>query len=177
MKYSKTYLKNVERFYKQQTRLNKLKTAYDTHTSKYYAKAKRHNLLSNQYEQFNNINPLSLLPSKLNKLLSDNARAIRQLGFNSSMSGDLAEASILVELNNEAYQVVDFSDSEGDEYDLDYIWNEQKRVFGEMLFDSLKELRLTPYQIERVLNRSILDDYIIDDVETSLLNYYKKLRK
>lgn len=177
MKYSKTYLKNVERFYKQKERMSKIQTAYDTHTQRYYAKSKRHNLLSNQYEQFNNINPLSLKPSQLNQLLRDNAKAIRELGFNSSMTGDLAEASVLVELNNEAYTVVDFSDSEDSFYDAEYLSSEQDRVFGEILRDSLLELRLTPYQLEKVLSRSILPDYIVDMVKDAVLNHYKKLRK
>lgn len=157
--------------------MSKLQQAYETHTQRYYAKSKRHNLLSNQYEQFNNINPLKLSPSSLNKLLKDNARTIRELGFNSKMSGDMAEASVLIELNNEAYSVVDFGDSEGDEYDLEYLQSEQDRVFGEMIVNSLKELRLTPYQLDKVLSRSILPDYIIDDVRSELLGYYKKLRK
>lgn len=177
MKYSKTYLQNVERFYKQRERMSKLQQAYETHTQRYYAKSKRHNLLSNQYDQFNSINPLKLKPSQLNKLLRDNARTIRELGFNSKMSGDMAEASVLTELNNEAYSVVDFGDSEGDEYDLEYVYNEQDRVFGEILTNSLKELRLTPYQLDKVLSRSILPDYIIDDVRSEILEYWSKLRK
>lgn len=177
MKYSKTYLKNVERFYKQRERMSKLQQAYETHTQRYYAKSKRHNLLSNQYDQFNNINPLNLKPSQLNKLLNENARVIRELGFNSTMTGDLAEASVLTELNNEAYSVIDFGDSEGDEYDLDVVYNEQDRVFGEILTNSLKELRLTPYQLDKVLSRSILPDYVLDNVRNELLTYWKNLRK
>lgn len=176
MKYSKTYLKNVERFERQRERMRKIQTAYDTYSKSYYGKSKRHNLLSNQYEALNR-NPLSLTPSALNKILRDNARAIRELGFNSRMSGDLAEASVLTELNNESFSVVDFSESEADEYDLDFIQSEQERVFGDMLFESLKNLRLTHYQLDRVLSRSILPDYITGEVKDKLLDFWKKLRR
>lgn len=177
MKYSSTFLKNIERFYKQRDRMNKIQQAYETHTQRYYAKSKRHNLLSNQYDAFNTINPLELSSSQLNKLLKDNAKVIKELGFNSSMAGDMAEASVLVELNNESYLVVDFGDSEGEEYDAEYVYMEQDRVFGEMLLNSLKELRLTPYQLDRVLGRSLLPDYIVEEVRDELLEYYRKLRK
>lgn len=175
--YSNTFIKNVERFNKQRTRMEKIQRAYDTHTQRYYAKSKRRNLLSNQYDMYKNINPLDLTPNQLNTLLRENARAIRQLGFNSDMNGDLAEASVLVELNNEAYVVVDFGDSEGTEYDSDYLSNEQNRIFSELLINSLKELRLTRYQLDKVLNRSILPNHVIDEVKEELLDYWKKLRK
>lgn len=175
--YSNTFIKNVERFNKQKARMAKIQQAYDTHTQRYYGKAKRHNLLSNQYDTYKNINPLSLKPNQLNKLLKDNAKAIRELGFNSKMSGDMAEASVLTELNNEAYTVIDFADSEGAEYDSDYVSNEQNRIFGEILTNSLKELRLTRYQLDKVLDRSILPDYIKEDVKEELLEYWAKLRK
>ena len=175
--YSSTFIKNVERFNKQRARMEKIQQAYDTHTQRYYGKAKRHNLLSNQYDTYKNINPLKLKPNQLNKLLKDNARAIRELGFNSKMSGDMAEASVLTELNNEAYTVIDFADSEGAEYDSDYASSEQDRIFAEILTNSLRELRLTRYQLDKVLSRSILPDYIIEDVKEELLEYWKKLRK
>lgn len=174
--YSNTFIRNVERFNKQKARMEKLQMAYEAHNQRYYAKAKRHNLLSNQYDIYKNINPFDLKPNQLNNLLRENARAIRELGFNSNMTGDLAEASVLVELNNEAYSVVDFP-SEGEEYDMDYLISEEVRVFSEILINSLKELRLTRYQLDKVLSRSILPDYAIDNVREELLEYWKKLRK
>lgn len=177
MRYSSTFIKNVERFNKQRARMEKIQQAYETHTQRYYGKAKRHNLLSNQYDQYRSINPLKLKPNQLNKLLRENARAIRELGFNSRLEGDLAEASVLTELNNEAYQVIDFMDSEGEEYDADFASSEQDRVFGEMLANSLKELRLTRYQLDKVLDRSILPDYVKEDVKSEVIEHYKKLRK
>lgn len=176
-KYSQTFINNIERFNKQKLRMDKLQRAYNIHNQRYYAKAKRHNLLSNQYEIYNRINPFDLTHKQLNNLLKDNARAIKQLGFNSKMSGDLAEASVLTELNNEAFNVSDFSDSEGSEYDGQYLTFEQERLFGEILATSLKELRLTRYQLDKVLDRSILPDYIKKDVREELLEYWKKLRK
>lgn len=176
-KYTSTYVSNVNRFNKQKARMESLERAYSVHNQRYYGKAKRHNLLSNQYEVYKNINPLDLSPGELNRVLKENARAIKELGFNSSMKGDLAEASVLVELNNESYITVDWGDSEGEEYDREYLQNEQDRVFGEILTNSLKSLRLTRYQLDRVLNRSVLPDYVIEDVREELLSYYKKLRK
>ena len=93
------------------------------------------------------------------------------------MKGDLAEASVLVELNNESYITTDWGDSEGEEYDREYLQNEQDRVFGEILANSLKGLRLTNAQLDRVLNRSVLPDYVIEDVRDELVSYFKKLRK
>lgn len=176
-KYTDTYIKNIDRFYKQKSRMERLERAYNVHNQRYYGKAKRHNLLSNQYEVYKNIEPGKLSPSELNRVLKENARAIKELGFNSSMNGDLAEASVLVELNNESYITTDWSDSEGEEYDREYLQNEQDRVFGEILTNSLKELRLTKYQLDRILNRSVLPDYVIEDVREELISYWKKLRK
>lgn len=175
--YSETFIKNVERFNKQRQRMEKIQRAYNVHTQQYYGKSKRRNLLSNQYDTYKNINPLSLKPSQLNQLLKDNARVIRELGFNSSLSGDLAEASVLTELNNESFSVVDFGDSEGYEYDKDYAMREQERVFSEILYNSLKELRLSRYQLDKVLSRSILSDYTIQEVKNNLLEYWRRLRK
>lgn len=175
-KYTPTYLKNIDRFYKQKSKMESLERAYNVHNQRYYGKAKRHNLLSNQYEVYKNIEPGKLSPSELNRVLKENARVIRELGFN-SMSGDLAEASVLVELNNESYITTDWGDSEGEEYDREYLQNEQDRVFGEILANSLKGLRLTPYQLDRALSRSVLPDYVVEDVREELVSYFKKLRK
>lgn len=177
--YSTTFIRNIERFNKQRARMEKLQMAYDAHNQRYYAKAKRQNLLSNQYDIYKNINPFDLKPNELNKLLRDNARVIRELGFNSNMKGDLAEASVLVELNNEAYNVVDFGKSEGTEYDFDlaYLIAEEDRVFGEILTNSLKELRLTRYQLDKVLKRSFLPQHVLEDVKWELLYFWKILRK
>lgn len=176
MKFSKTFLKNVERFKKQQARFKKIESAYNTYSTKYYAKSKRQNLLSNQNEILN-VDPYSLSPKELNKRLTENASIIRQLGFNSKMSGDTAEASVLVELNNEAYDVTNWAESEQAgmfEYDLlEY----QQEIFGQMLFDNLKNLRLTNYQLKQVLSRSILPDYILEEIESQLKDYWSKLRK
>ena len=174
---SDTYFKNVKRFREQKSRMERLERAYDVHNQRYYGKAKRHNLLSNQYEVYKNIDPYDLSPSELNRVLKENAKAIKELGFNSSMKGDLAEASVLVELNNESYITTEWGDSEGEEYDREYLQNEQDRVFGEILANSLKGLRLTTYQLDRVLNRSVLPDYVIEDVREELISYFKKLRK
>lgn len=176
-KYTDAYLKNIQRFKKQKLRMESLERAYNVHNQRYYGKAKRHNLLNNQYEVYKNIDPYDLSSGELNRVLKENARAIKELGFNSSMKGDLAEASVLVELNNESYITTDWGDSEGEEYDREYLQNEQDRVFGEILTNSLKSLRLTRYQLDRVLNRSVLPDYVIEDVRDELLSYYKKLRK
>lgn len=176
-KFTDAYLKNIQRFKKQKSRMESLERAYNVHNQRYYGKAKRHNLLNNQYEVYKNIDPYDLSPGELNRVLKENARAIKELGFNSSMKGDLAEASVLVELNNESYITTDWGDSEGEEYDREYLQNEQDRVFGEILTNSLKSLRLTRYQLDRVLNRSVLPDYVIEDVREEVLSYYKKLRK
>ena len=175
-KYTPTYFKNVDRFYKQKSKMESLERAYNVHNQRYYGKAKRHNLLSNQYEVYKNIDPGRLSPSELNRVLKENARVIRELGFN-SMSGDLAEASVLVELNNESYITTDWGDSEGEEYDREYLQNEQDRVFGEILTNSLKGLRLTERQLDRALSRSVLPDYVLEDVREELISYFKKLRK
>ena len=175
-KYTPTYFKNVDRFYKQKSKMESLERAYNVHNQRYYGKAKRHNLLNNQYEVYKNIDPGRLSPSELNRVLKENARVIRELGFN-SMSGDLAEASVLVELNNESYITTDWGDSEGEEYDREYLQNEQDRVFGEILTNSLKGLRLTTYQLDRALSRSVLPDYVLEDVREELVSYFKKLRK
>ena len=175
-KYTPTYLKNIDRFYKQKSKMESLERAYNVHNQRYYGKAKRHNLLNNQYEVYKNIEPGKLSPSELNRVIKENARVIRELGFN-SMSGDLAEASVLVELNNESYITTDWGDSEGEEYDREYLQNEQDRVFGEILTNSLKGLRLTTYQLDRALSRSVLPDYVLEDVREELVSYFKKLRK
>ena len=175
-KYTETYFKNVKRFQKQKSKMESLERAYNVHNQRYYGKAKRHNLLNNQYEVYKNIDPYDLSPGELNRMLKENARVIRELGFN-SMSGDLAEASVLVELNNESYITTDWGDSEGEEYDREYLQNEQDRVFGEILANSLKGLRLTKYQLDRALSRSVLPDYVIEDVREELVSYFKKLRK
>lgn len=176
-KLSNTYFENVQRFKKQKSRMEHLERAYNVHNQRYYGKAKRHNLLSNQYEVYKNIDPYDLSPGELNRMLKENAKAIKELGFNSSMKGDLAEASVLVELNNESYITTDWGDSEGEEYDREYLQNEQDRVFGEILANSLKGLRLTKYQLDRALSRSVLPDYVLEDVREELLSYFKKLRK
>lgn len=176
-KFTDTYLKNIQRFKKQKSRMESLERAYDVHNQRYYGKAKRHNLLNNQYEVYKNIDPYDLTPGELNRVLKENSKAIKELGFNSSMKGDLAEASVLVELNNESYITTEWGDSEGEEYDREYLQNEQDRVFGEILANSLKSLRLTKYQLDRILNRSVLPDYVIEDVREEVLSYYKKLRK
>lgn len=175
-KFTPTYLKNIQRFKKQKSKMEHLERAYNIHNQRYYGKAKRHNLLSNQYEVYKNIDPYDLSSSELNRVIKENARAIRELGFN-SMSGDLAEASVLVELNNESYITTDWGDSEGEEYDREYLQNEQDRVFGEILANSLKGLRLTQYQLDRALSRSVLPDYVLEDVREELVSYFKKLRK
>ena len=175
-KYTETYFKNVKRFQKQKSKMESLERAYNVHNQRYYGKAKRHNLLSNQYEVYKNIDPYDLSPAELNRVLKENARAIKELGF-TSMKGDLAEASVLVELNNESYITTDWGDSEGEEYDREYLQNEQDRVFGEILTNSLKGLRLTKYQLDRALSRSVLPDYVLEDVREELLSYFKKLRK
>lgn len=175
-KYTETYFKNVKRFQKQKSKMESLERAYNVHNQRYYGKAKRHNLLNNQYEVYKNIDPYDLSPTELNRVLKENARVIRELGFN-SMSGDLAEASVLVELNNESYITTDWGDSEGEEYDREYLQNEQDRVFGEILANSLKGLRLTNYQLDKALSRSVLPDYVLEDVREELLSYFKKLRK
>lgn len=175
-KYTPTYLKNIDRFYKQKSKMESLERAYNVHNQRYYGKAKRHNLLNNQYEVYKNIEPGKLSPTELNRVIKENARVIRELGFN-SMSGDLAEASVLVELNNESYITTDWGDSEGEEYDREYLQNEQDRVFGEILTNSLKGLRLTTYQLDRALSRSVLPDYVLEDVREELVSYFKKLRK
>ena len=175
-KFTPTYLKNIQRFKKQKSKMEHLERAYNIHNQRYYGKAKRHNLLSNQYEVYKNIDPYDLSSSELNRVIKENARAIRELGFN-SMSGDLAEASVLVELNNESYITTDWGDSEGEEYDREYLQNEQDRVFGEILANSLKGLRLTKYQLDRALSRSVLPDYVLEDVREELVSYFKKLRK
>ena len=122
--------------------MESLERAYSVHNQRYYGKAKRHNLLSNQYEVYKNINPLELSSSELSRVLKENAKAIKELGFNSSMKGDLAEASVLVELNNESYITTDWGDSEGEEYDREYLQNEQDRVFGEILAAFLRSALL-----------------------------------
>ena len=175
-KYTPTYFKNVDRFYKQKSKMESLERAYNVHNQRYYGKSKRHNLLSNQYEVYKNIDPGRLSPSELNRVLKENAKVIKELGF-TSMSGDLAEASVLVELNNESYITTDWGDSEGEEYDREYLQNEQDRVFGEILANSLKGLRLTKYQLDRALSRSVLPDYVLEDVREELISYFKKLRK
>ena len=175
-KYTPTYFKNVDRFYKQKSKMESLERAYNVHNQRYYGKSKRHNLLNNQYEVYKNIDPGRLSPSELNRVLKENARVIREWGFN-SMSGDLAEASVLAELNNESYFTTDWGDSEGEEYDREYLQNEQDRVFGEILTNSLKGLRLTKYQLDRALSRSVLPDYVLEDVREELVSYFKKLRK
>ena len=175
-KFTDTYMKNVQRFKQQKIKMESLERAYSVHNQRYYGKAKRHNLLSNQYEVYKNIDPYDLSPSELNRVLKENARAIKELGF-TSMKGDLPEASVLVELNNESYITTDWGDSEGEEYDREYLQNEQDRVFGEILANSLKGLRLTKYQLDRVLSRSVLPDYVIEDVRDELVSYFKKLRK
>ena len=172
-KFSKTFLKNVERFEKQKARMQALETAYLTHTNKYYAKNKRHNLLGNEFEKIKSINPYKLTPKQLNKVLKDNVKATRSLGFTSSMSGDYAEGLVLVALNNEAYDVVDWIYEDDYEYWLDT----QQDVMGQYLFDSLKSLRLTKYQLNRILEQSNLPDDIVEEVKNSLINYWKKLRK
>lgn len=176
-KYTTTFVNNINRFNKQKARMESLERAYNVHNQRYYGKAKRHNLLSNQYEIYKNINPHDLTPGELNRVLKENTKAIKELGFNSSMKGDLAEASVLVELNNESYITTDWGDSEGEEYDREYLQNEQDRVFGEILTNSLKELRLSKYQLDTVLSRSVLPDYVVEDVREEVLSYYKKLRK
>lgn len=172
-KFSKTFLKNVERFEKQKSRMQSLEIAYQSHTTHYYAKNKRHNLLGNEFEKIKSINPYKLTPKELNKILKDNVNATRQLGFTSSMSGDYAEALVLVALNNEAYDVVDWIYDD----DYEYWYNMQDDVMGQYLFDSLKSLRLTSYQLSRVLEKSNLPDDVVEDVKISLENYWKKLRK
>ena len=104
--------------------MESLERAYNVHNQRYYGKAKRHNLLNNQYEVYKNIDPYDLSPAELNRVIKENARAIKELGF-TSMRGDLAEASVLVELNNESYITTDWGDSEGEEYDREYLQNEQ----------------------------------------------------
>lgn len=175
--YSQTYIKNVERFHKQAHRMSRLSLIYDTYNRTYYARGKRRNLLVNQFNIYKNINPLELSNSELSKVLTANAKAIRSLGFNSSMKGDLAEAAVLTELNNEAYRVVDFAESESEEYDAEYLSNEQDRVFGDMLYNNLKELRLTKYQLDQALKRSILPEETIKEVRAKVIKYWEKLRK
>lgn len=176
-KLSTTFIKNVYRFHKQRDKLEALERAYNTHSSKYYAKAKRQNLLSNQYAVYKNIDPFKLKPTELNNILKANARAIRELGFSGDISGDLAEASVLTELNNEAYRVSTWADSEEETVDRLYLELEQDRVFGEMLYKSLRELRLKPHQLDKLLSRSILPEGIKAEVKVSLIDYWKKLRK
>ena len=172
-KFSKTFLKNVERFEKQKARMQALETAYETHTNQYYAKNKRHNLLGNEFEKLKSINPYKLTPKELNKVLRDNVRATRTIGMTSSMSGDYAEGLVLVALNNEAYDVVDWIYEDDYEYWLD----KQADVMGQYLFDSLKSLRLTKYQLNRILEQSNLPDDVVEEVKNSLINYWGKLRK
>lgn len=172
-KFSETFLKKVERFEKQRARMQKLEQAYNMHAQNYYGKNKRHNLLGNEFNKFNSINPYKLTSGQLDKILKDNVKATRTLGFTSSMEGDYAEALVLVALNNEAYDVVDWIYEDNTEYFLDL----QENVMGQFLFDSLKTLRLTPYQLNRVLDLSNLPDDVVEDVKQSLLNYWKKLRK
>lgn len=171
--FSQTFLKNVERFEKQKIRMQALETAYNTHADKYYAKNKRHNLLGNEFEKIKSINPYKLTPAELNKVLKDNVKATRAIGMTSSMSGDYAEALTLTALNNEAYEVTDWLYNDDYEYWLD----KQADVMGEYLFDSLKSLRLTRYQLNRVLEKSNLPENVVDDVKNSLINYWGKLRK
>lgn len=174
-KFSETYINNIQRFNKQLDKLGRLQTLYNTHNKSYYGKSKRQNLLSNQYEIYKNVNPFDLKPGELNRVLRENAQAIRRLGYN-KMTGDLAEAAVLTELNNESYNSIDFADSEGD-YDRDFASLEQDRIFGEILANSLRELRLSKRQLDIVLNRSVLPEHIKADVRDDLLNYWKKLRK
>ena len=172
-KFSKTFLKNVERFEKQKARMQALETAYETHTNQYYAKNKRHNLLGNEFEKLKSINPYKLTPKELNKVLRDNVKATRQLGFTSSMSGDYAEGLVLVALNNEAYDIVDWIYEDDYEYWLD----KQADVMGQYLFDSLKSLRLTKYQLNRVLEQSNLPEDIVEEVVGSISDEYDRTER
>ena len=45
--------------------MESLERAYSVHNQRYYGKAKRHNLLSNQYEVYKNIDPYDLSPGEL----------------------------------------------------------------------------------------------------------------
>ena len=56
-KFTDTYLNNIQRFKKQKAKMGSLELAYNIHNQRYYGKAKRHNLLSNQYEVYKNIDP------------------------------------------------------------------------------------------------------------------------
>lgn len=177
-KFSKSFLKDVERFEKQQRTMRQLETAYETYAPKYYAKDKRHNLLGNQFQQSKQINPYQLRPQQLRNIIKSNVQAIRRLGFTSQMSGDYAEALVLVSLNNEAYDVVDWYGSSPNAFDSEYeAMDAQEDVFGQMLYDSLRNLRLTNYQLNRVLGQSNLPEHIKEDIKDSLQNYWKSLRK
>lgn len=174
-KITETYLKDVERFKKQQARFEKITTAYNTYSKNYYGKAKRQNLLHNE-ERILKTDPYSLSHKELKQRLKENASTIRELGFNSKMSGDIASASVLVELNNEAYDSVNWLDSEG--VDTSYeLLEKQQQVMAEYLIDSLLNLRLTDYQLDRVLERSILPDEEILFVKIVLKDYWKGKRK
>ncbi len=170
--YSKSFLADVERFNKQRARMAKIENAYKSHSDQYYARNKRRNLLANSYDRTKNINPLSLTPSQLRNQIKENAAVIKELGVNSAMSGDLAEALVLVELNNEAYENVNFADSETEEIEDWELKIEQDRVFSQMLFDNLKGLRLTPYQFKKALDRSILPW----DAKAELVSDYKEYK-
>ena len=175
---SDSYINNIARFHKQQKIMNQLESSYNRIAPSYYAKSKRHNLLTNQFETMRNTNPLDLKPMELRKMLSSNTRAIRSIGFTSQMSGDYIDALVLVALNNEAYDVVDWYGGSPNAFDSEWeALDKQDEVFGEMLYDGMKELRLTRYQIDRALGKSNLPEHIKQDVKVSLLNYYKKLRK
>lgn len=175
--FSYSFMKEVERFNKQKRTLAQLETAYDTFTDKYYARNKRRNLLGNQFDIVKNINPMELSPMELRAMVRSNVQAIRTLGFTSQMSDDYAQALVLTQLNNEAFRATNWYHGSPNAFDDE---NEasikQEEVMANMLFQQIRPLNLTSYQLKRVLDQSILDSHHKDNIRASIRDYWKKLR-
>ena len=170
--YSKTFLKNVERFKSQKEKLNKLERVYKSYADKYYGKNKRQDLLGNQFDIVNKIDPYKLTNKALNSVVKSNVQGIKSIGINSSMKGDYANAMVLVHLNNESINAVLW---EYDGVDQEILNVQKNSIMGDILLTSLKTLRLTEYQIKVALSRSILPNSLLDMIQLELRDYSKKL--
>ena len=176
--FSETHLNKIRRFQKQQETMSRIESYYKTHTLRYYAKTKRHDILGNSFNVFKGLNPYELTPTNLNKVLKTNAQTLRSLGLNTKITGDYAEAMVLTILNNDAYSVINWWDNSPDEFESEYeALERQENVMGQILYNDLRNLRLTDYQLNRVLEASELPEDVKEEVKQSLINYWKKLRK
>ena len=161
---NRTRLKLIERLNRQEQKLNRLVNIYNTYESNYYGRSKRKNIIHNSLNTIQSFkgdvyNMSAISNKELSLLIKQNSQLLRTYGSTYNYSNDVLAGFMIVQLNNEAYYAVNWSDSDptNDLYELEEM---KQDVYADMLLNELVQVspNLGERTLRKILEKSVLEE-------------------